>query len=287
MPFETLNAAPWAVNDPNGYILFPLVTKASADVNAPADSDKIAILYKDGGVGHFDATLGFTHIFAWQYTDTTGNGKCYMGYQDIPEDFRAAKNNGDPGTGCLFQSDGAGKVDINAFTDGSNTKSNGVTGALNELTTYYVKSIMTSTTYTIEFYPTLADAQAGTNMVTSDSITRGGNEPNAYRYVQIMGNENRGSTGREWGFDVWDVDLQEVTYQVTETFNDSTGTAVPDGTTVNAFDATTHKNVGSGTTTTGSVTINVSTSGNVYLVADPAALGGETVCTTAITPTAV
>ncbi len=242
MPFESLNAAPWAVNDPNGYILFPLATRANANIAAPADSDAMAILYNDGGAGHFDATVGFTHIIAWQYTDTTGNGKCYMGYQNIAEDFRTAKKNGDPGTGCMFVSDGAGRVDINAITDGGATKSGGVTGALNELTTYYLKLIMASATFTIEFYPTITDAQNGTAMVTSDTINRGGGEPSAYQFFQIMGNENKGSTGREWGFDVWDVDLQEVPpgppTEIREQLNDSTGTAYPNGTTVYCYTTT-------------------------------------------------
>jgi len=270
VPFEVLNAAPWAVNDPNGYILFPTATpagtKASADVNAPADSDKVAILYKDGGAGHFDAVAGFTHIMAWQYTDTTGNGKCFIGYQNIAEDFRTAKNNGDQGIGCKLQSDGGGKVDINAFTDGENTKSNGVTGALNELTTYWVKLITTASTFTIEFYNNRADADAGTNMVTSDSINRGGNEPNTYRYFQVMGNENKGSTGREWGFDVWDVDLQEVTgasVENRERFNDGAGTPIPDGTKVYEYDFATKAATGLVATIGGAVVGDGATDTNI------------------------
>lgn len=72
-------------------------------------------------------------------------------------------------------------------------------------------------------------------------------------------------------------------WSVSETFKDSADAFFPDGTTILAFHGTTHALVGTGTTTTGVATFVVSTSADVYLVAILA--GGETVRTTAITPT--
>lgn len=72
-------------------------------------------------------------------------------------------------------------------------------------------------------------------------------------------------------------------WQVSETFKSSADVFVPDGTVVHAFHGTTHALVGSGTTSTGVAAFRVSTSDDVYLVMAPA--GGETVRTTAITPT--
>ena len=73
-------------------------------------------------------------------------------------------------------------------------------------------------------------------------------------------------------------------WSVSGVFKNSADANLPDGTVVCAYHATTHLLVGTGTTTAGSVTIIVSTNASVYLVADPAGLAGETVCTTALTP---
>ena len=292
MAYEVFTAAPWAENDPGAYIIYdpnavPVGTLAMADTNAPADSDQIAILYKDAGAGHFVVANGWTHLFELRYTDTTGNGKCFtMCYTNTIEDMRSNKNNTQIGCGLQMQSDGQGNVDINVFTDGSNTRSNGVVAAFPELTWVYGKAIMSSQgILTFEFY----SDTARTSLLASDSLdiqSGNGSEPASYQYVYAMSNENRGSTGREWGFDIR-VDLNEVTYQVSETFKKSNGTLVPDGTKIVAFDSTNDQQVGSGTTVSGVATFTVSTSNTVYLVADPSALGGETVCTTLITPTAV
>lgn len=72
-------------------------------------------------------------------------------------------------------------------------------------------------------------------------------------------------------------------WTVSETFKDSADAFFPDGTVILAFHGTTHALVGTGATTSGIATFVVSTSANVYLVA--ALAGGETVRTTAITPT--
>lgn len=73
-------------------------------------------------------------------------------------------------------------------------------------------------------------------------------------------------------------------WSVTASFKDSNDDNLPDGVRVNAFHATTHLYIGTGLISGGSVTIQVTTSANVYLVVDPSDLTGETVCTTAITP---
>lgn len=70
-------------------------------------------------------------------------------------------------------------------------------------------------------------------------------------------------------------------WTVSETFKDSTGANVPDGTVVHAFHATTHALVGSGTTTSGVAAFQVSTSDDVYLVL---VAGTETARTLAVTP---
>lgn len=291
MPLEVLNAAPWAVQDPGGYILFPAATPAgtlaSANINAPADSDQIAILYKDAGAGHFVVANGWTHFFELMYTDTTGNGKCYaMCYTNTIEDMRANKNGTSIGCGLQMQSDGGGKVDINVFTDGSNTKSGGVTGAFNDSTWVYGKAIMSPQgILTFEFY-----SDAGrTRLLASDSLdiqSGNGSEPAAYQYAYAMSNENKGSTGREWGFDIR-IDLNEVTYQVTDAFESAPGVPVADGTLVLALDSVSNQMVGSGTTTGGSVTITVPSANDVFLVVSPTAAAGLTIATKLVTPVAV
>lgn len=71
---------------------------------------------------------------------------------------------------------------------------------------------------------------------------------------------------------------------VTGSFKSSSDVNLPDGTLINAYHATTHVKVGHARLHGGSATVPVSTPDNVYLVADPAGLAGETVCTTALTP---
>ena len=73
-------------------------------------------------------------------------------------------------------------------------------------------------------------------------------------------------------------------WSVSATFKTSANTNLANGTIINAFHSITHNKVGSGVLADGSVVINVVTQSPVYLVADPSGLSGETVCTTAITP---
>jgi len=73
-------------------------------------------------------------------------------------------------------------------------------------------------------------------------------------------------------------------WTVTETFKTSADANVPDGTVISAYHATTNKLVGSGTTTAGVASFQVTTPNDVYLVTNPSGLSGETVCTTNITP---
>jgi hypothetical protein len=301
MPFEILSG--YTKSDPNGYILFPAATPAgsmaSADINAPADSDAEAILYKDATAGHFVRNTGWTHLFTFRYTDTTGNGKCFgMCYSNNIGDFRTHKNNGWPGCGIQFQSDGAGKVDINVFTAGANMKGNGVTGAFNENTVVYGKIVVDANNVTVFFY---SDA-ARTQQIATDTVAHDAGEPATYQYFYAMSNENKGSTGREWGFEIWDVDLQEVSYQVTETLQDSAGVALADGINVVAVEASTFASgqlnvVGSAAIAggAGSVTITVTTGNDVMLIPDPVNASmppgsvalKETVIAGPITPTVV
>lgn len=73
---------------------------------------------------------------------------------------------------------------------------------------------------------------------------------------------------------------------VSAAFKNSASIDLPDGTLVNAYHSTTHLKVGSGSILGGVATFKVSTSHQVYLVVDPSSsgLGGETVCTTVVTP---
>lgn len=70
-------------------------------------------------------------------------------------------------------------------------------------------------------------------------------------------------------------------WSVSETFKDSTGANVPDGTVVHAFHAATHALVGSGTTTAGVAAFQVTTADDVYLML---ATATETVRTLVIEP---
>lgn len=74
-------------------------------------------------------------------------------------------------------------------------------------------------------------------------------------------------------------------WTVSETFKDSNDVNLPNGTAIFAYHSTTFKLVGSGVVSSGVATFNVTTGDDVYLVADPSGLSGETVCTTAVTPT--
>lgn len=98
--------------------------------------------------------------------------------------------------------------------------------------------------------------------------------------------KNASAVGRERLSILFSVSDGDARWSVTGTFKNSSDANLPDGTTISAYHAATHAKVGSGRLRAGVVTMPVATSDNVYLVADPAGLSGETVCTTAITPTA-
>lgn len=72
-------------------------------------------------------------------------------------------------------------------------------------------------------------------------------------------------------------------WSVSETFKNSSNGNLSDGTVVNAFHATTHLKVGTGTISSGVASFQVTTSDQVYLVVSPG-ISGETVCTTLINP---
>lgn len=99
-------------------------------------------------------------------------------------------------------------------------------------------------------------------------------------------NKNASAIGKNRFSILFSVSDGDANWSVTGTFKNSSDANLPDGTTINAYHATTHVKVGSARLRGGVVTVPVSTPDNVYLVADPAGLSGETVCTTAITPTA-
>lgn len=98
--------------------------------------------------------------------------------------------------------------------------------------------------------------------------------------------KNASAIGRNRFSILFSVSDGDANWSVTGTFKNSSDANLPDGTTINAYHATTHVKVGSARLRGGVVTVPVATSDNVYLVADPQGLGGETVCTTAITPVA-
>lgn len=84
------------------------------------------------------------------------------------------------------------------------------------------------------------------------------------------------------------ISIEDTRYwTVTETFKNSSGVNLPDGTEVGVFKVSDKSLVGTGAISSGVAAIKVSTNAQVYMVPDPTAtgLGGETLCTTAITPT--
>lgn len=118
--------------------------------------------------------------------------------------------------------------------------------------------------------------------------------PHAAEYDMVLNegegiaitSKNASAIGRNRFSILFSVSDGDAKWLVAGTFKNSSDVNLPDDTTINAYHATKHVKVGSARLRNGVATVPVSTSDSVYLVADPAGLSGETVCTTAITPIA-